>query len=388
MKISSFNSKLRQGFTLVELLVVIAIIGVLVSLMLPAINGAREAGRGLSCKNNLKQIGIGTLGYELANKAFPPGTKGWADSGGGMYGIKSNIGFHGLIMPYMEDQALSNLFDKTKDWNAQAASVASNVVSYYICASTALDKQLTSDPILSYLNSQSASSYPFTGGGLNTYVISKGSSKDWGMVVAKNTKTGDANYGKDMPIGTSTSANTMPGVGIFMLNMATKQSEIVDGTANTFLVGEGTGSMKSTTQKWVPIAGGSATVSTSDGSVTGTGSTNITTGGLWIVPQPNPDPLAAVSISTGGNYGSTVCQQNSKLIIASQYGGTTSSGGYIDPVSANSYSSGFRSDHPGQCFYLFAGGNVGSVSDGVDFTVFKAASTKAGGEVNGNQINQ
>jgi len=347
--------------------------------MLPAINGAREAGRNMSCKNNLKQIGIGTLGYELANKKFPPGSKGYANSVSGAYGISSSAGFHCLILPYMEDANLSNLFDKTKDWNAQAASVASTVVPYYICASTALDKNLTNDPVLTYLNKSSSTSYPFTGGGVNTYLVNKGNTKDWGMVVAKNPS------GVDMPIGVATSANSMPGVGMFMLNMESTITSMSDGGANTFLVGEGTGSMSSSTQKWKPIAGGSATIG-SDGTVTGTPSTSITTGGIWIAGQPNPSALAAVSISTGGNYGSAVCKQNSNPIIAAQYG--VSGGGYIDPTSTDSYSSGFRSDHPGQCNYLFAGGNVGGVADGVDFTVFKAAASKAGGEVNGNQINQ
>jgi len=63
----------RGGFTLVELLVVIAIIGVLVSLMLPAINGAREAGRKMGCSNNARGLGQAVMAYENANKAFPNG---------------------------------------------------------------------------------------------------------------------------------------------------------------------------------------------------------------------------------------------------------------------------------------------------------------------------
>src|SRR5690349_20838159 len=63
----------RGGFTLVELLVVIAIIGVLVALMLPAIQSAREAGRKTACANNLKQLGLAMHNYLDTNKAFPPG---------------------------------------------------------------------------------------------------------------------------------------------------------------------------------------------------------------------------------------------------------------------------------------------------------------------------
>src|SRR5688500_6457991 len=65
----------RTGFTLVELLVVIAIVGVLLALLIPAVQAARESSRRTQCQNNLRQVGLGLSNYESANKKFPAGKK-------------------------------------------------------------------------------------------------------------------------------------------------------------------------------------------------------------------------------------------------------------------------------------------------------------------------
>ena len=90
----------KSAFTLVELLVVIAIIGILIALLLPAVQAAREAARRMSCSNNLKQLGLSLHNYHSAHRSFPPG---------GM--TPNGLSFIVLLLPYIEQKALHDRFD-------------------------------------------------------------------------------------------------------------------------------------------------------------------------------------------------------------------------------------------------------------------------------------
>jgi prepilin-type N-terminal cleavage/methylation domain-containing protein len=102
------SKRKRRGFTLVELLVVIAIIGILVAMLLPAIQAAREAARRSQCQNNLKQIGIAFLNHENTHKFFPSGGWGYRWSGDPDMGSgeKQPGGWAFSILPYIEEQGL------------------------------------------------------------------------------------------------------------------------------------------------------------------------------------------------------------------------------------------------------------------------------------------
>src|SRR3954454_16603437 len=98
---------IRGGFTLVELLVVIAIIGILVALLLPAIQAAREAARRSQCTNNLKQLSLGALNHEATFKAFPSSGLGYGWVGDPNYGSGRTQpgGWIYNVLPFIEEQS-------------------------------------------------------------------------------------------------------------------------------------------------------------------------------------------------------------------------------------------------------------------------------------------
>lgn len=103
--------KKREAFTLVELLVVIAIIGILVALLLPAVQAAREAARRMQCSNNLKQLGLALHNYHDSHKTFPPG---WIEPDAPQAAFRQipQWGWSGMILPYLEQTPVYDTIDK------------------------------------------------------------------------------------------------------------------------------------------------------------------------------------------------------------------------------------------------------------------------------------
>jgi len=139
------NRRNASGFTLVELLVVIAIIGILVALLLPAIQAAREAARRSQCINNLRQLGVAMFNYESTRKGLPPMAKYWCNRdlatcpdgfAGGPGGWYDDHGWYIPLMPYIEEAGLVGRVDPTVSFSAAVNEAARKTfVSLHACPS-------------------------------------------------------------------------------------------------------------------------------------------------------------------------------------------------------------------------------------------------------------
>ena len=184
-------SKHRSAFTLVELLVVIAIIGILVGMLLPAVQAVREAARRSKCQNHLKQLGLAALNFESAQMAFPPGVVD--DNDDLQDALHTGWVF---LLPYMEQNNVADQYDMNQSWSSPTnLPLAQLSIATLQCPSNPTAFQQTGD----------------IEGTKCDYAFSKG------------------------PTAALYAASPE---GMFGINQQVKMGAITDGTSNTFSIGE------------------------------------------------------------------------------------------------------------------------------------------------------
>ena len=190
------NRNREHGFTLVELLVVIAIIGILIGMLLPAVQAVREAARRTSCLNNLSQIGIALHSYEFAQEEFPAGV---TNPAGPITNdeVGKDVSFLVEILPHIEQMGIAIRFDKSLGAYAPAnAKARERPIETFICPSQGGETQVQTATGLA---------------GVSNYAGC------YNSIEAPIDETNN---------------------GVLYLNSRTKFSDILDGSSNTILVGE------------------------------------------------------------------------------------------------------------------------------------------------------
>jgi prepilin-type N-terminal cleavage/methylation domain-containing protein/prepilin-type processing-associated H-X9-DG protein len=250
-----------RGFTLVELLVVIAIIGILVGLLLPAVQLAREAARRTQCKNNLKNIAMACLNHESTHKSFPAGGWGFGWMGDPDQGVgpPQPGGWIYAIMPFMEEEALSRLgaglpwLSKQEQLGKQMA----HVVPVFICPSrrTGRDqpsRSISGDPCESghypqnveepyYPDTLAKSDYAINDNGGFGGVGGTGGSAPVVQCLHQGAAD-DYNHGTypncNFYKTTSQVKDSLKGISIYLLGA--RMDQITGGASNCLLIGEKT----------------------------------------------------------------------------------------------------------------------------------------------------
>ncbi|RCS53879.1 DUF1559 domain-containing protein [Bremerella cremea] len=312
----------RSGFTLVELLVVIAIIGVLIALLLPAVQQAREAARRSQCSNNLKQMGLAMHNYHDVNGCFPAGFyrrtpyKTYSTFSG------PGWGWGAMILPQIEQ---NNRYEGLRV-NQRFCSDDSDILKY-------------SQPLIETFRCPSA-----PGNNLNPEFKNSSSEPSHGLSTYKGVfgdKNTQYNYsGDDCPYYAGSCVDG--GNGVFSPNSATKFRDVTDGTTNTVMIGE------------VPFG--------ENGTRDSSGDLIHYRGAVW------------VGVTLGGASSNVATHQTLR--------GVTASGSQSSQYKINGTKDfAFGSHHPGGAQFVLSDGSVRFFSDTMDSVSINRIADKGDGQV-------
>jgi len=419
----------RRGFTLVELLVVIAIIGVLIALLLPAIQKAREAGRRVQCKNNLANLGKAMHNYNSALGSFPSGVcfgnyfkaPSFTNLDLGEIGVY-NTAFTSLL-PYFEATAITNIMAKGQSWQKQPYEFMTSRITILECPSNGNKTNPVEEPfikdfvsaVISKLGDSATGVDPRLINdpkfGLTDYILCKGVSDAWcgfpyrietpqnlaNVSVAKNGAYSswergmfDVSLPKEFDVPGGSFACTVAAIG--------------DGTSNTIMGGEGAQGpdfpICQNTGIWTPQTPMAAERHPNDPTLP------FPTYQSWHAP-PSIDTLSNMKIYLGSIFGCTLEKLNKVPVTqtvvavsvdglttcaASQAWDTDATASYDQlnlPYTLGAHSgrtptpartSNFRSAHDGGGHFLFADASVHMITDSIDAPTYRSMSTIQGQE--------
>jgi prepilin-type N-terminal cleavage/methylation domain-containing protein/prepilin-type processing-associated H-X9-DG protein len=335
---NAMHSVRKLGFTLVELLVVITIIGILIALLLPAVQAAREAARRMQCGNNVRQVGLGVLNYESTFGIFPPASQWDASELTKLpfYDpLKLRMNWTGVVLPYMEQQPLYDSFDRT-----QAVSHAAN----------ALYRSAKLTTMLCPSDAFNTTAFSGTKAGLSTI------GDNWGRGnYAANCSLGAMNYG-DANAGAGPGTKWWSsdlGRGVMGANIAVRMADIRDGTSNTVMLAEIRAGVGDVDSRGVWALGDASSCLWSHGSLPGLSDT------------AGPNSMAAGADNT------QFCDKVVALFGCSSWDNCPAliqEGMPCYAYAGLSNQQGVRSTHPGGAHACFADGSIHFLGDYINIT--------------------
>ena len=254
----------KYVFTLIELLVVIAIIGLLIGLLLPAANAARESSRRVQCVNNLRQLGIAIQAYEGARRSLPPGyvsnstTKPPpATRDPNTWDAPPGWGWGTYLLPYLEESGLAGSIELDQPvWSARNADLVRQTVSTFLCptASGGHEPFVVQDEAGEPLSIEGRTVTL----GRSHYVASHGQESCWGECGASSTGIVFTNiYTSETREITINGDASRVADGPFYRNSRTRMRHIKDGLSKTIFLGEH--SSKLSDKTWVGVVPGAFT---------------------------------------------------------------------------------------------------------------------------------